>query len=175
MNWEAAVKQIGPALLRYFMASFPRHLSDELVQETFIRLVRKVESREFDSSKGSLLKFSYGIARFMKLETLKSLPHERASEDVVFAAADTVSKSSDEEYETKEQVVRLRKAISKLPEIQQEIIALTLDDEMSLPEISEILEMPLGTIKSHIHRAKISLLGIMRIQEEINEGLGQRP
>jgi DNA-directed RNA polymerase specialized sigma24 family protein len=54
MNWNSVVEKLGPGLLRYFMGSFPRHIADELVQETVIRLVRKVESDQFDPAQGKV-------------------------------------------------------------------------------------------------------------------------
>ena len=61
-----------------------------------------------------------------------------------------------------------------ISEIQQEILLLILDQDLTLSEIATILQIPLGTIKSHVHRAKISLLKILRPQEENDDGLGKR-
>jgi DNA-directed RNA polymerase specialized sigma24 family protein len=44
-----------------------------------------------------------------------------------------------------------------------------LDDELSLPEISTILEIPVGTVKSHVHRAKALLLEILQSKEKTND------
>ena len=45
----------------------------------------------------------------------------------------------------------------KLPEKYRSVIVLKYIEELSLKEISEILEMPLGTVKTRIHRGRESL------------------
>ena len=45
-------------------------------------------------------------------------------------------------------------AIEKLTELQQTILLLFYQDELSLEEISMVLEMPVNTVKSHLFRAK---------------------
>ncbi|MBI1861663.1 MAG: hypothetical protein HYR96_12165 [Deltaproteobacteria bacterium] len=77
MNWDVAVEEIGPRLLRYFAATFPRPLAADLVQEVLVRLYQKHESGLFDPERGSLRMFAYGIAHFVRLETLKALPREK--------------------------------------------------------------------------------------------------
>ena len=61
MDWEKTVADIGPRLFKYFNASFASETAADLVQETLIRLVRK--QREFQSDKGTLIMYAFGIAR----------------------------------------------------------------------------------------------------------------
>ena len=51
----------------------------------------------------------------------------------------------------------IQKEIMKLPEKYRSVIVLKYIEELSLKEISEILEMPLGTVKTRIHRGRESL------------------
>lgn len=161
MNWHPVVAQIAPSLLRYFSSSFTRAIADELVQETLIRLVRKVESGQYDSRKSSMLAFSYGIARFVRLEALKALPREFSEADISDESVATTP-LPDEIIEFNNQIRSLRKALATLPDLQREILVFVLDRDLTLPEIAEILEIPVGTVKSHVHRAKDSLSEIMK-------------
>ena len=42
----------------------------------------------------------------------------------------------------------------------EEIILLLVDQEMGISDMAGLLDMPVGTVKSHIHRAKKSLLAL---------------
>ena len=47
--------------------------------------------------------------------------------------------------------------MSKLPEKYRTVIVLKYIEELSLNEISEILDIPLGTVKTRIHRGREAL------------------
>jgi RNA polymerase sigma-70 factor (ECF subfamily) len=51
--------------------------------------------------------------------------------------------------------------LGKLALEQREILTLFFLEEFSLAEISDILKLPLGTIKSRLHRARNSLRTIL--------------
>jgi RNA polymerase sigma-70 factor, ECF subfamily len=51
--------------------------------------------------------------------------------------------------------------VARLPSIQQDILYFYFDEEITTREIGEILRVPEGTVKSHIHRAKETLKSIL--------------
>jgi RNA polymerase sigma-70 factor (ECF subfamily) len=57
----------------------------------------------------------------------------------------------------KEETGKLVKAIDRLPEIQRSILLLFHQDELSIEEISKVMEMPVNTVKSHLFRARLAL------------------
>jgi RNA polymerase sigma-70 factor, ECF subfamily len=153
LDWDRTVKELGPRLLRYFLVTFPRPLAADLVQEVFLRLVRKCEEGRFDPSRGTFSAFAFGIAHFVRLEALKATPPEDPlSED--FELADLCA---PETTEARRQAARLRRAIEGLTESQRQVVLLYIDRELTLEEIGEILGFPLGTVKSHLHRAREAL------------------
>ena len=52
---------------------------------------------------------------------------------------------------------RIQYEISQLPDKYRSVIVLKYIEELSLQEISEILDMPLGTVKTRIHRGREAL------------------
>ncbi|WP_096550127.1 RNA polymerase sigma factor SigW [Ureibacillus thermosphaericus] len=52
---------------------------------------------------------------------------------------------------------RIQYEISRLPEKYRTVIVLKYIEECSLQEISEILDLPLGTVKTRIHRGREAL------------------
>lgn len=59
--------------------------------------------------------------------------------------------------------IRVEQALDKLSPAQREVLELRLAD-MALDEIAVVLKIPVATVKSHIHRAKKSLI------EKLKEG-----
>ena len=52
-----------------------------------------------------------------------------------------------------EKKVQVRKAIDTLPENLRQVLLLAYFHELKYQEISEVLEIPLGTVKSRLHAA----------------------
>lgn len=69
--------------------------------------------------------------------------------------------------ELKGQITLLRELMKKLDQKQQTILSLRFFSHMSIPEISKVLSIKEGTIKSHIHRA-LKRLQVM-MEGEISE------
>ncbi len=150
------VQDLSPALYRYFGASFPLSLAEECVQETLIRLVQKIDNGDYDASRGSIRMYMYGIAHFVKLEAKRNhsnlFLHGHDSEFVHQDNSDL-----HQNLEQKQNLEALRNAIQQLSEIQQEVLHLYLDEELTLEAIGTLLNLPSGTVKSHIFRAKENL------------------
>jgi RNA polymerase sigma-70 factor (ECF subfamily) len=155
-NWQDAVNELAPSLYRYFLGSFAAAQASDLVQETLIRLVQKHRSGEFRSEQGSLKSYAFGIARFVRLEGLKDDPGFDLVED-----ESSLDIKGAEAPDHNDQVAHLRWAIRQLKPSEQEIILFMIDGELQIAEISQLIDMPIGTVKSHIHRAKENLREIM--------------
>ncbi len=66
-------------------------------------------------------------------------------------------KLPEEELENLELKERIQQEIQRLPEKYRAAIVLKYVDELSLKEISEILHLPIGTVKTRIHRGRDAL------------------
>jgi RNA polymerase sigma factor (sigma-70 family) len=73
---------------------------------------------------------------------------------------------ADEHLERDEQRARLRLAIDKLSARQREVLELVFYHDSTLEETAEILDMSLGTARTHYHRGKAQLLKHLTTQEE---------
>jgi len=152
LDWDKLVLGLGPRLKRYFGLEFAPPLAADLVQETFLRLVRQVQAGKLDPIRGTPTMLAFGIAHYVRLEARKAAvtrPIPTGNEETVPAA--------DHEWESREREKALRSALSELKEVERQILLLHLDEEMTLTGIAAILGLPVGTIKSHVHRAKQTL------------------
>jgi RNA polymerase sigma factor (sigma-70 family) len=59
---------------------------------------------------------------------------------------------------------RVRGAIAHLNREQQVLVALHLIDGMTLEEVTQVLDVPLGTLKSRLHRARAHLKKLLQLE-----------
>ncbi|MGQ9526064.1 MAG: sigma-70 family RNA polymerase sigma factor [Armatimonadota bacterium] len=77
------------------------------------------------------------------------------------------SPSPDEAAERSERASALQAAISSLPEFQRIMIVLYHVQELPYEEIAQILNMPVGTVKSRLNRARRALRDRLIAQREL--------
>jgi RNA polymerase sigma-70 factor (ECF subfamily) len=53
--------------------------------------------------------------------------------------------------------MEITQCLSRLPEIQRRVITLFYLEEKQIDEVANLLDMPAGTVKSHLHRARRAL------------------
>ncbi|MFC1788074.1 RNA polymerase sigma factor [Patescibacteria group bacterium] len=70
----------------------------------------------------------------------------------------------EEDGEIKERVLKLRSLMKQLNQKQQTILTLRYFSHQTIPEISNVLKMKEGTVKSHIHRA-LKKLNVLMVEE----------
>ena len=56
----------------------------------------------------------------------------------------------------------LAHCISRLPEIQKQVITLYYLEEKRVDDVARLLDLPEGTVKSHLHRARLALAAMMK-------------
>lgn len=137
----------------------------DLTQEIFLKAYRSIGSFRLESQ------FSTWIYRIM-LNTVNSHRRKTQKERKVFLVSD-VRQSDDEQgcntepvasdplpqdiLLKREQILAVQDAIAELDEIDRSIILLREMDERSYDEIAAILDVPLGTVKSRLYRARAAL------------------
>ncbi|MGE3261681.1 MAG: RNA polymerase sigma factor [Bacteriovoracia bacterium] len=159
INWDATVLELGPKLYRYFSGLFPPQTASDLVQETFMRLLKKIRSGEFQPEMGALPSYAFGIARWIRIERARG---DRKNQTLQLTEEFDVV-SSETPVDRSNPAIFLRWAIGQLKPVEQEVILRMIDGECGLEQIGGELGMPLGTVKSHAHRAKIRLKELMEV------------
>ena len=72
-----------------------------------------------------------------------------------------------EETERNEREVIVNAAVDLLPEYQKAMIVMYHGEMLSYEEIAETLDLPIGTVKSRLNRARLSLREILTKDEEL--------
>lgn len=139
-----------------------RHEAEDIAQEAFIRAFINIHT--FNVS----LKFStwlYRIATNLCIDRIrKKKPDFYLDAEVsgtegltMYSQLAADSALPEDELESLELQETIQKEILKLPDKYRSVIVLKYIEELSLNEISEILDLPLGTVKTRIHRGREAL------------------
>ena len=127
------------ALTSYFRRRHgSRHAAEDLLQETFLRLMRHVDRCGAAASPRGYL---FGIARHVSADAWR---HAQRVESEI---ADAPAPPPDERLNA------ARETIAALPALQREILDLRFQHDLSYAEIAEALGIPVGTVRSRLHHA----------------------
>jgi len=135
--------------------------AEEIVQDVFMTLVR--EPKKFDNTRGPLGAFLYGIARNRVMKHLERQPRELSLEFVNAEGGTNEFEVPDERTpadwaEMRERRECVRAAVLSLPPEFRETVVLCELEEMSYEEAATVLECPVGTVRSRLHRGRALLL-----------------
>lgn len=151
--FEALVNQHA----RYVYTLTNRLLSDaqeaeDLAQETFIRAWRGLEKFRGESQFRTWL---YRIATNLCYNRLPSLKQELAAldPDDTLLLADKAPRAEQQVIRA-EQQAELKDVIDTLPESYRLLVILRHVHDLSYAEIAQITDLPLGTVKTGIFRAR---------------------
>lgn len=139
-----------------------RHEAEDIAQEAFIRAYVNIQSYNIN------LKFStwlYRIATNLCIDRIRKkkpdyyLDAEVAGTEglTMYSQIPAQTRLPEDDVESLELQDTIQREISNLPEKYRTVIVLKYIDELSLNEISEILDIPLGTVKTRIHRGREAL------------------
>jgi RNA polymerase sigma-70 factor (ECF subfamily) len=126
--------------------------AEEVTQDVFLKIWQALPGYDERASPGTWL---YAIARNTCLSALRSdryrktLPLDATNEP----AAPPWAVSED---------LHLARCIERLPAIQRNVITLFYLQEKQVDEVARMLGMPVGTVKSHLHWARLALGGMMK-------------
>jgi len=125
-------------------------VADEVVQETFLDLLRG--GLHFDASKGTLAAYLLGVAR-LKSRRLAGDVRWDPSDEVLAAMASSEPDGAQRVTAQQRNAV-LRSAVAALPDHYREPIVLCELNELSYEEAAAVMDCPVGTVRSRLHRAR---------------------
>jgi RNA polymerase sigma-70 factor (ECF subfamily) len=130
--------------------------AEDVAQETFVAAFRKLGSFEGRSSFFTWLRRLAYNASIDHLRRQKSRKSDLSVPDVeALGAAQNENPLS--QLEERETVDAVRAAINRLAEEQRAIVCMRDIDGMDYSEIAAVLEIPIGTVRSRLHRARLEL------------------
>lgn len=150
VRYEALVKALHGDLYRYaYWLCHDKHVSEDLVQETFLRAWRALDSLKDEKAAKSWL------ITILRRENARRFERKRfeMSEYEEAAITDNSSTSSEQEIENQ----WLREKIAKMPEEYREPLVLQVIGGFSGEEIAKMLELNKNTVMTRLFRARNQL------------------
>jgi RNA polymerase sigma-70 factor (ECF subfamily) len=133
-----------------FAMAKSRSFAQDVTQEVFLNVLENAP--RFDSRKGTVRAWLFGCARYVTLDRLRL--ERRWTDDM---PADLAALDSDERLLADQRVERLHAAIARLPVEYREALVLAELQELTYAETAAVLDCPLGTVRSRLHRGRVLL------------------
>jgi len=162
----------GRALLRFSAAMCrSRQAAEDMVHDTFVELMR--EPANFDPAQGSVFAYLCGVLRH------RISHHYRQQKRWVALDEDAPAQVHEgpgpaDEIARSELTAAFRQAMLELPVPHREVIALCDLEELPYTTVASILDCPVGTVRSRLHRAR-ALLTIRLVSLEVVELQSEMP
>ncbi|PHS23464.1 MAG: RNA polymerase subunit sigma-70 [Robiginitomaculum sp.] len=136
-------------------------LADDLAQDAFIKAYRKIGTF---SGKGS---FKSWLCRIAYTEFLQAIRKRKAASAAMerFKVHQEIEERSDN-WEQGD-AMDLDRALGHLSEVERTAIVLCFSSGMSHSEVSDVMDLPLGTVKSHINRGKAKMRTLLEEKEAV--------
>jgi RNA polymerase sigma-70 factor (ECF subfamily) len=144
--------------------------AEELAQETFLKAFKNL--RSFDPA----FKFSNWILRIAHNAAIDAMrrsgpqevsldePDDRSGSTLAEAVPDPHGEQATRALEHQDLARALGAALRQLRPEYRRMVVLRYQEDLGYEEIAQITGLPLGTVKSHLHRARSEMAGFLRRQ-----------
>jgi len=135
-----------------------RFEAEDITSETFVRVWVRFSTIRTETLKAYL----FTIARNIYLQKRRKRKNQVALNDAYPDPAPEL----DEMVETQLEILRVRRILMNLPEIDRAAFVLRVQHELSYAEIARVLELSLTATKVKVHRVRKKLLAT-RVDKEV--------
>ncbi|MRR58096.1 MAG: sigma-70 family RNA polymerase sigma factor [Deltaproteobacteria bacterium] len=160
-DFDGIYQEFQPKIQRYLSNLIGEDDALDVAQSVFLKISRSLENFRGESS---LSTWIYRIATNAAHDHVaSSLARQQASEQLFDDAEsiddlpDACSPGTDREYIRREMNACIRGVVDRLPENYRTVMLLSDFEELSNPEIAEILGISVDTVKIRLHRGRTAL------------------
>jgi RNA polymerase sigma factor (sigma-70 family) len=158
-SWRAGDLEAGNALVRrhflglyVFVRSKAPDAADDLVQRIFEACVAARD--RIDDERGTFKSYVFGIARRQLVYWFREQRRDRDHVDTMNDSIAQLTGSPSRIVALRQEQHAVLAALHELPLDLQIALELYYWEELTVPEVAAVLEVPEGTIKSRLHRAR---------------------
>jgi RNA polymerase sigma-70 factor (ECF subfamily) len=148
-----------------------RDEAEELAQEVFLRVFRSLHLFDLTTH---FVPWLVRVSRNLCIDEHRSRAREKAAlvaEELDPERTEDLGATPERSLQTKELEKRVRGGLAQLAEDLRTALILRDLQGLSYSEISEVLHVAVGTVKSRIHRGRLELAAILSksgLEEEMN-------
>jgi RNA polymerase sigma-70 factor (ECF subfamily) len=141
-----------------------RSMAEDVTQDVFMALMR--DTAQYDSTRGSVSAYLYGMARNRVLRLLQrdrafsafaESTEDQLSEEALILREDPLALLARSEA-----IESVRRAVLALPLHYREVVILCNLQEMNYADAAQVLGCAVGTVRSRLHRAREVLIRKLR-------------
>lgn len=133
--------------------------SEDVLQNTFLKIWNNFDS--YDASKGRLYTWMINIARNLAIDSTRS-KHEKIKNKIQEPTDFVYHKNNLYTENKTHETIGLKKIVNSLKEDYIEIIELAYYQGYTQDEISKTLNIPLGTVKTKVRQALVTLRHLVK-------------
>ena len=152
--WDQLVDKYGSRLFNVaFQFSGSREEAEDLTQEIFVRLYLNLRTYRGEVP---LIGWALRLSRNLCIDHYRRTRRERSWHRVADAVLEQIPAAGclQEDLERRQRVEEVYAALAELPQELSEVLLLCDLQGLSLEEAAAGTEVPLGTVKSRLHRAR---------------------
>jgi RNA polymerase sigma-70 factor (ECF subfamily) len=156
---DSVVAMYQPRVFRFLLATLrDRDAAETLTQETFLRAwTARASFREDCSIATWLIRIALNLARDHtrtgRVRFWKNISASAVDVAEVAAVVPSGEGTAESQLIAQQQVAQIWQTVAGLSERQRTVFLLRFLEEMDIPEIAAVTNLPLGTVKSHLYRA----------------------
>lgn len=122
-------------------------IANDILQDTFVKVWTRMH--DYKAEKGSIFTWILNIARNRAIDTLRS----KRNTNEIRTSLSIVHTQTGASVKMNVDAIGLKEVLETLPEDQREILFLSYFQGYTQEEIAEIMQMPLGTVKTKMRTA----------------------
>jgi RNA polymerase sigma-70 factor (ECF subfamily) len=142
------------AVRRYFRNKAPAAAARDLVQDTFLACL---QARDRLRTRSTFRAYLLGIAHHRMVDHLRATPRNRRALELGELSLADLDPAGEDAIAAKRERRLLLRALRSLRFPLQAVLELRYWESMSDPEIAEVLDEPLGTIKTRLRAGRRAL------------------
>jgi RNA polymerase sigma-70 factor (ECF subfamily) len=164
LSYELLVQRYKQRIFEfiYFQIKQHKHDAEDLTQEVFVELYKKHDSFRHESKFSSFLfsmaknkMFNHFRSQSRRISFMGLFQKEKAPEE----------QSIDNEYLSDKELLKTFELLNKLKVEERQIIYLCDREGFSYLQISEILNVNIGTVRSRLNTARAKMAKLLRENE----------
>ena len=144
-------EHFGPRIKGFMMRKgADAELAEDLAQDTMITVWRKAHM--YSRDKGTVSTWIFTIARNRRIDWVRRSDNMQHADIADYDQASD-DPNSDETVTSQQEAKFVAEAIEELPDDQKQVISMAFMEDLTQMEISNRLNLPLGTVKSRMRLA----------------------
>lgn len=143
--------------------------AEDILQECFVRLYTYMDAVDADRP---LKPWLYRVTINLSYDWAAKKPVVQPLDDVLewLSGLQRAFPAPDDEVEERELMRAVREVIADLPAFHRAVIVLYYMENLTVAEVADVLQLPVGTVKSRLHYARERLrLALLRKQRPVPE------